>query len=183
MNKKKSIVISIVVVLLIIILVSSTTYAYISSRTSDEEIGTESGMLDINYTITPENITGNLISSSNRESGLKAVATVSLKTGSEAALLNMYITPTSLTNLNISAFKWEVEGIKGEEIVYTDAKDFSTGLVNTPIKIVDGYALTETDTTFNIYMWLDASLVTSPINDVSFGAKITADSVPVTGNF
>lgn len=183
MNKKKSIIISIIFVIVIIVLISSSTFAYISARTKEENIGTGSGMLDINYSITPENITGNLVSSINRESGLKAVATVSLKTGSEVALLNMYVTPTALTNLNISAFKWEVEGISGDEIVYTNENDFSTASENTPIKVVDGYALTEDDTIFTIYIWLDASLVNSPIENVSFGAKITADSSPLTGNF
>ena len=171
------------IVFLIIVLVSSTTYAYISSRTKEETVGTESGMLDINYTITPENITGDLVASSNRERGLKAVSIISLKTGSEDALLNMYITPTALENLNISALKWEVEGIEEEKVVYTDAGDFSRAEQGTPIKIVDGYALTEKDTTFTIYIWLEASLINTPIVAASFGAKITADSVPVTGSF
>lgn len=183
MNKKKSIVIFIIFVVVIIILISSGTYAYISARTKDDYISTGSGMLDIKYSITPENITGNLVSSINRESGLKAVATVSLKAESEDALFNMYIIPTALTNLNINALKWEVEGVDGEEIVYTNAGDFSIAEQDTPIKIVDSYALTENDTIFTIYIWLDANLVKNPIENVSFGAKITADSSPLTGNF
>lgn len=185
MDKKKSIIISIAIVLLIIVLISSTTYAYISAITNEGNLDTGSGMLDINYTITPENITGSLVSSLDRESGLKAVSTVSLKTGSEDALFNMYITPTALTNLNITAFKWEVEGIIGEEIVYTNSRNFSLAEEGYPIKIVDSYTLTPTtpSTTFNIYIWLDSSLVTNPLDSVSFGAKITADSVPITGSF
>lgn len=183
MNKKKNIIISITIVLLIIILVSSTTYAYIYARTNEGSIDTGSGMLDINYTITPSTITGGLVSSSKRESGLKAIAAASLKTGSEKAMFNMYITPTSLANLNVPAFKWEVEGVVGEEIVYTNLGDFSTAEENTPVKIVNGYPLTETATTFNIYIWLDASILSTPISGASFGAKITADSVPITGDF
>lgn len=183
MNKRRSIIISVTIVLLIILLVSSTTYAYMSARTNESSVDTGSGMLDINYTITPENITGKLISSLNRDEGLKAVSTVSLKTGSEAALFNMYIKPTALTNLNIPAFKWEVEGIVGEEIVYTNMGDFSTAEEGTSITIVDGYALTTTTTTFNIYIWLDTGLLNSVIEGANFGAKITADSVPITGDF
>lgn len=183
MNKKNSIIISITIVLLIILMVAGTTYAYMTARTNEGDLDTGSGMLDINYTIEPENITGSLISSLDREKGLNAISTVSLKEGSEEALFNMYITPTSLTSLNIPALKWEVEGIFGEEIVYTNSGDFSTAEVDTSIKIVDGHPLTEEDIIFNIYIWLDVSLITGPLDGASFGAKITADSVPITGNF
>ena len=183
MNKKNSMIISITIVLLIILMVAGTTYAYITARTNEGGLDTGSGMLDINYTIEPENITGSLISSLDREKGLNAIATASLKESSEEALFNMYIAPTALTNLNIPALKWEVEGIFEEEIVYTNSGDFSTAEVGTPIKIVDGHQLTEEDILFNIYIWLDVSLITSPLDGASFGAKITADSVPITGNF
>ena len=183
MNKTKGIIISVILVFLIIVLVSSSTYAYFILRTNDVGVDTGSGMLDINYSIEPENITGAIISSMDRESGLKAIASVSLKPGSEVASLNMYVTPTSITNLNIDAFKWEVEGINDGLVVYENSGDFSSALEGIPIIIVDGYTLSEAETIFNIYIWLDASLVNSPIAGVNFGAKITADSVNVTGEF
>lgn len=185
MDKKKSMVISIFVVLLIIALVSGTTYAYLLANTNEVNVDTGSGMLGVNYNISPENITGSLVSSLDREKGLKAVATVSLTTDSEAALFNMYIMPTALTNLNITAFKWEVEGILDEEVVYTNSGNFSSAIVNIPIKIVDSYPLilTEKETTFNIYMWLNANEITSSIDGASFGAKINADSVNISGSF
>lgn len=181
MDKKKSLIISIITVLLIVILVSGTTYAYLSSRTNGENVDTGSGMVDINYTIEPENITGNLSSSLNRDGGLKATATVSLNKNSEEALLNMYILPTALTNLNVAAFKWEVEGYSGDEIIYTNSGDFSNAIEGNPIKIVNGYSPTENNVEFHIYMWLDSKLMNTFIDRVTFGAKITADSVPLTG--
>lgn len=183
MNKKKSIIISIIIVLLIIILVSSTTYAYLAATTNEEAVDTESGMLGVNYDITPENITDDLVSSLDRERGLKAVAIASLETGSEPTLFNMYINPISLTNLNIEALKWEVEGFSGEEMVYTNSNNFSNAEEGNPIKIVDNYSLLETNTTFNIYIWLDARLINAPINGASFKAKIIADSTPLKGTF
>lgn len=182
MNKKKSIFVSIVFVVLLILLVVGVTYAFFAIMTNEEKVDTGSGKLDISYS-SPDDITGVLNASPTRDGGLKSVATVSLNTGSEIALFNMYITPTALTNLNISAFKWEVDGIKDGATVYTNSGNFSEATVGTKILVVDSYELSTTSTTFNVYIWLDGSLVASAISGASFGAKITAASVPITGGF
>lgn len=180
MNKNKKIIISIIIVVLLILLVFGATYAFLATRTNEGGINTGTGKLDINYTM-PNNITGELSPSAIKENGLKAVATASLNAGSVDALFNMYINPTALTNLNIPALKWEVVGMQGGTTVYTNKGDFSTAVVNTPIKIVDGYQLSTTSTTFNVYIWLDETLINTAINNASFGAKISSDSVPITG--
>lgn len=181
MNRKKSIIISIGVVLLIVVIVAGVTSAYLAAITNEEQVDAGSGMLGINYS-APDDITGILNASSDRSGGLLSVATASLESGSEEALFNMYVTPTALSdNLKIKAFKWEVV-VDGTVINYGDFSDASIG-VGTPIKVVNGYKLSTTTTTFNIYIWLDASLITSGISGASFGAKIGADSVPITGGF
>lgn len=182
MNKKKVLIISIIAVILIIVVVSAGTYAYLVATSNEGNIPSAgTGRLNIDYT-SPENIGGSLEPSLTREDGLKAVSTVSLAQNSIKALFNMYINPTALTNLNIEALKWEVEGIKNGESVYTNAGNFSTAEVGKAIKIVDGYALDYESTTFNVYIWLDERLLTSGIDNASFGAKITADSSSVTGD-
>lgn len=180
MSNKKNIIISILIVLVIILLVFGSTYAYISAVTNQVNAGTGSGKIDINYNVNP--LTGNLLSSSSREKGLSTTASVSLKSGSVDALFNMYITPTVINNLDIPALRWEVEGIIGSEVVYINSGDFDDATVNEPVKIVDSYDLSTTVTTFNIYIWLDESLITEAISNVNFNAKIEADSVPVTGD-
>ena len=179
MNKRKSIIISIGIVLLIIVVVGGATYAYLASITNEEQVDAGSGMLGINYS-APLDITGILNASSDRSKGLLSVATASLESGSEAALFNMYITPTALSdNLKIEAFKWEV--VVGDKVI--NSGNFANASVGTPIKVVDSYKLSTTTTTFNIYIWLDSSLITSGISAASFGAKIGADSVDITGGF
>ena len=182
MGKKKSLLISIILVILLIITVATATYAYLATVTNEEGVGAGSGILDINYT-KPANLTGNFIPSTSRVGGLTTSAKASLKTDSESALFNMYLTPTSLTNLNITALKWEVEGIRDGSIVCSGSGDFSQAIVNTPITIINKCALSKTETTFNIYVWLDSNLIQGAVGGVNFGAKIGADSIPITGEF
>ena len=180
MNKRKSIIVSIIIVLLIVVLVTGATYAYLTSITNEEQVDTGSGMLGIDYDAPDDITTGILNASSDRSKGLHSVATASLESGSEQALFNMYITPTTLSdNLKIEAFKWEVV-VDGVVIKHGDFENADIGV---PIKVVDSYKLTTATTTFNIYVWLDASLVSTSISSASFSASIGADSVPITGSF
>lgn len=190
MTGKKKIVISIISILLLIVVVGAVTYAYIVSITNEGNTTTESGMLGINYG-EPDDISGNFVPSTDRSGGLSTSATASLKDGSVGAILNMYITPTALTNLNIPALKWEAEGIRNGEVICSGSGDFSNAVVGEPISLfvndvtdnIDDCILSTDETTFNIYIWLDVSLLNTSLGGVSFGATIGADSVNITGNF
>lgn len=190
MNKERKIIISIISVLLITLVVGAMTYAYIISITNSEDVGNSSGMLDINYT-EPSNITGTLAPSVDRSGGLFTSSKASLKDASVEAILNMYITPTALTNLNISALKWEAEGVRNGEIICSGSGDFSTAVVGQTIKLfendvtddIDDCILSTNETEFNIYIWLDTNLINSSLAGISFGATIGADSVEITGRF
>lgn len=164
------------------ILISGFTYAYFTASTNKEKVTGNTGKLDISYNIS-ENITGTFIPSTSREDGLKSMATAKINSGSIPAAFNIYITPTVIDGLTIEALKWEVEGISNNSVVYTNSGNFSKATVGTPIKIVNNYALKSVDTVFNIYIWIDGNLLTSSIGDKRFSAKITADSVPITGQF
>lgn len=181
MGDKKKVIISIIGVIMIIIMVVAATYAYLMAVTNEGNIdNTGSGELSISYQ-KPSDLTGNLAISTSRDNGLKAVATASLNEGSVDALFNMYITPTALTNLNIPALRWEVEGVRDDEIVCTGSGDFSDAVVDTKFKILDSCELSTDVTTFTVYIWLDANLITSSVAGSQFDAKIGADSVPITG--
>lgn len=183
MDKKKKIVLYIVLVILLCAVVATATYAYIVGNTNEENVTNNSGKVDVNYSIT-ENITGvQLMPSDNKSGGIHSVAVAKLNTNSAAAAFNIYITPTSITGLNIAALKWEVTGTNGGTTVYTKSGNFSTATVNTPITIVDKYTLKSTDTTFDIYIWLDANLISTTLNNNKFTAKISADTVQITGNY
>lgn len=188
MNKKKKLIISIVIILLLIVVIASSTYAFVLARTNEGSVSTGSGMLGINY-VTPDDIGGTLIPSSSRDGGLFTSTTASLKTGSQVALFNMYITPTTLTKLNIKALKWEAEGLRDTnddgvlDVVCTGNGDFSEAVVGTPIKMINGCQLDYVDTTFNIYIWLDASILDTALDGGAFRAKIGADSVDITGTY
>lgn len=183
MDKKKKIVLYIVFVLLLCIVVGAASYAYIVARTNEGNVNNNSGKMDVDYTIT-ENITGiQLMPSEDKSGGLHSVATAKINSGSVPSAFNIYITPTSITGLNIAALKWEVTGTNGGTTVYTKSGNFSTATVNTPITIVDKYTLKSTDTTFDIYIWLDANLISTTLNNNKFTAKISADTVQITGNY
>ena len=182
--------VSVILVILFIVIVGSATYAYLAAITNEGTIGTGSGMLDINYT-EPGDITGSFVPSVDRSGGLSTTARASLKTGSVDAIFNMYITPTALTNLNIPALKWEAEGVRDGNVICSGSGDFSTATVGEPIKLfanditdnIDDCVLSTDETTFNIYIWLDAGLITTSLGGISFGATLGADSVEVTGKF
>ena len=184
LNRTRNIIISISVVLLLIIIVSASTYAYFAGTTDEHNVGTDSGELDVVYNIS-ENITGVSLSPVNgREDGIESVAVAKLNTGSVPGLFNLYITPTTIDGLAISALIWEVDIVdKDGNIIDTFSGNFEDATVNTAIKVVDGYELTYDDTTFNIYIWLNGNLLDESISNKKFTAKITADTVDITGGF
>ena len=182
MLNKKKIFVSICVVLLIILIVAGSTYAYIESMTNEQSVTTGSGELEVVYDIS-DSITGTLRPTSSNGERLNSVAVARVTTDSVPAAFNLYITPTVIDGLNISALRWEVIGTNGGSTVITKSGNFNGVTANTRITLVDNYNLLTSDTTFNIYIWLDGSMLTSAINNKRFAATITADSVPITGAF
>lgn len=185
MTKKKHIIISIISILILIIIVSASTYAYFIAKLDEIDVGTDSGELSVLYEID-ENITGEvLVPSTTYENGIKSVAKARLNTGSVKALFNLYITPTTFDSaLAISPLKWHVDVVDyNNNIVDSYSGNFVGKKEGEAFKVIDGYELTLVDTTFNIYIWLDSSLVVQPINDKRFVANISADTVDITGTF
>ncbi len=182
MSNKKYTFMLILAVVLGSILVAGGTYAFLVASTSAKETAANSGKLDVDYTIT-DNITGSLLPSTVRDKGLKTIATAKLGEGSVPASFNIYVTPTVIDGLDVAALKWEVEGTSGGKKVYTNNGTFEGATKGEKIKIVNSYVLTSTDTTFDIYIWLDGSLVTDELLGLRFAASFSADSVPITGAF
>lgn len=183
MDKKKKIWLSILLVLFIIMVSAGLSYAFFIGSTSEKDLDTKSGEVKVIYSIH-ENVNANeLISSDTKEGGLKSVVNAKLDTTSVPAAFNIYITPSIIEGLNISALKWEVIGTNNNEVVYTNNGDFSSASAGNSIIIVDKYDLKTTDTTFDIYIWLDAKLLTESLDNKRFVASISSDSIQITGEY
>ena len=182
MIKYKKTIFIILGVIVFSALVTSVTYAYIVTMTNQGNVHTNTGTLDVDYTIS-ENITGELLPSSSKDDGLKATATAKITSNSIPAAFNLYINPEVLDGLAVDALKWEVYGYIGNNLSYSNTGNFSNASVGNAIKIVNGYELTTDITTFNIYIWIDGSLMTESVIGKRFKANITPDSVPITGEF
>lgn len=184
MNKRR-IIIYAVLVTVFMFLIFGATYAFIIFMTNSEDVQTGSGLLNINYVGPDTSVFDDVVinPSSTREGGIMTTASASLASDSVRALFNMSITPTAITNLNIEALKWEVEAITGGTVVYRNSGDFSSAEVDVKFNIVQGFELSFTDTTtFNIYIWLDESLIENAIDNAAFNIKIGADSTQITGD-
>lgn len=184
MHSKKNLFISIIIVLLLIVFVFGVTYAFFSATVDSGSFDGKTGEVIVNYD-KPDPLTGELMPSPDRSKGLMTTASASLDANSLDALFNMYITPTSIDNLNIAALKWEVEAIRDNTIIddCSNSGNFDGVSANTKINMISGCVLSTSTTTFNVYIWLDESLVTEAINNVNFNAKIGADTVPITAEF
>ena len=184
MNKRKKIVICVSLVTTFMFLIFGSTYAFIVSMTNSKDVQTGSGLLNINYIGPDTSVFDDVVinPSSNKPGGIMTTANASLASDSVRALFNMYITPTAITNLNIRALKWEVEAITNGTVVYTNSGNFSSAEVDVKFSIVQGFELGTDVTTFNIYIWLDESLIESAIDNATFNIKIGADSTQITGD-
>lgn len=186
MEKRKKIIISILFVLLTIIITAGISYAAFVFITNSGIVEANSGKLDIAYNIEDSSVSGILIPSATKSGGISTSVTAKINSGSVDAGINLYLTPTAITGLPITAIKWEVDVVNTSGVVVnTYSGDLSTSIMNTPYRILEAYPLSSNLLTFNIYIWLNGSLVTNENfdSDNSFSAVISADSIAITGEF
>ena len=186
MIKSKKVILSIVCVLLLIAVVSASTYAYFTARSEDVNFGSNTGKVDIVYNVR-ENINNidRLIPVLSKEKGIISVVDASLTMDSVKSKLNLYLTPTVFSDeLNIEALRWDVVvNDKDGNYITTYSGNFVDASLDNPMKVVDGYLLSTENTIFNIYVWLDAKLITNNINENNFKFKISSDIVNITAEF
>lgn len=181
--KKAKLIGAIIGVILFSLLVAGFTYAYLLSRV-DKTLTTGSGKFSIDYQIV-QNITSNsLTPSTDKGEGLHGIVKAKLSEGSTHGKFNIYITPSVIDGLNSEALKYEVYINDGGTITGTNG-DFSSSTANESLTIVQSYDLVSTTdyVTFDIYIWLDNSLITNDMIGKSFKATINADSTAITGEF
>ena len=175
--KKAKVIGTILGVILFIALIAGFTYAYLLSRV-EKTVTTGSGKFSIDYQIV-QNITSSSLSpSSNKDEGLHGIVKAKLSENSVAGKFNIYITPSVIDGLNSNALKYEVYIHNGDLTTGTNG-NFSTATN------VENYDLTSTTNyvTFDIFIWLDNSLITNDMIGKTFKATISADSTAITGEF
>ncbi len=163
-------------------LIAGFTYAYFIARV-EKTVTTGSGKFSIDYQIV-QNITNTeLAPSSNKSEGLHGIVKAKLSENSVAGKFNIYVTPSVITGLASNALKYEVYANGGSTSI--SSGNFSSATANSPLTVLSSYSLTSTSsyTTFDIYIWLDSSLVTNEMFGKTFTATISADSTAITGEF
>ena len=85
-------------------------------------------------------------------------------------------------NLSAPNVKWEVSGIQKGNEVYTNSGTFSGyNATNNKIPLVEDYRLTEDQTDFTIYVWIDGNITGNEILGATFTGFISANTEQFTG--
>ena len=79
--------------------------------------------------------------------------------------------------------KWEVSGVRGGKEVYTNNGTFEgyNDTNNNAIPIVEDYRLTEEQTDFTVYVWIDGEHTGNEILGAAFSGYISAKTENFTG--
>lgn len=182
---KKQYIYTICAILLLAIAVVGSTYAYFVATTNsaNNSVDTNSSEFGVIYTGGTD-IFGPLKLSADRTGGFNTTVHVKTIQGGVQALLNLYIDITEMTtNLSVSNVKWEVSGIKNGVEVYSNNGTFLgyNDTNNNRILIVDDYLLSEEQTDFTLYIWIDGNHTGDEIIGASFSGYISADTEHFTG--
>lgn len=181
MDKKIKLIGTVLGVVLFICLVAGFTYAYLQAR-NEKTITTRSGKLSIDYVIDTNISAEKLSPSTDKGGGLHGIVKAKLSTDSVPGIFNLYVTPSTISSglTSDEVLKYEVY------IGSTKIKEgnFMNRTANEPINIASQKLTSSTSyTVFDIYIWLDNSLVSSNTINTRFDAVITADSTNITGEF
>ncbi len=182
---KKQIIFIITAILLLTIVTVGSTYAFFSASASSNNntVATEASKFEVIYTGGTD-INGTLQLSADRNGGRNTTVHIKVSQGSSHALAYLYMNIEEMTaNLSTNSFKWEVSGIKGGQEVYTNAGTFNgyNDTNNNKIPIVENYRLTEDQTDFTIYIWIDGNLAGNEIFGAEFSGYISATTEQFTG--
>lgn len=177
---KKYMIYSIAAILLLTLVVASSTYAFFvtSAQTSNNSISSKTTTLDIIYD-SGESIDNNINIVSRKEEGYNTTVNIRTAPNSANAKTNLYIYIEELTeNIAIEGFVWEVYGYKNNTQVYSNQGNFEgyNDTDNKIVPIVTNYMLSEDNTSFTVYFWLDGSKTDNSVVGGSFKGYIGASS-------
>lgn len=186
MDRKIKLIGTVLGVVLFIFLVAGFTYAYLEVRT-EKTLTTGSGKLSIDYAIVQDIESSALSPSTSKSGGLHGQVKAKLSTGSVPGMFNLYITPSAISSglTSNEVLKYEVYKNENNTSSLIKSGNFKNATVGTSINIANSKLSDSSKYTFfDIYIWLDNSLVTSSsVINQSFSAEISADSTNITGEF
>lgn len=182
---KKYVIISITSILLLILIVAGSTYSFLSTsaETSNNSIFSNTGKLNVIYNA------GNVINeslsvASNKDGGYNTTVKIKLAPNSAKAKADLYIHINEITaNIASQGFIWEVYGYRNGNLVYSNSGNFNgyNNTTNNKVIIARDYLLSETETSFTIYFWLDGSKTDNNVIGGLFSGYIGAKSEELTG--
>lgn len=180
MNKK--LIYSISIVLLLSIAIIGGTYSFFAAITDNKNITTNASKFEVIYTGGTE-IKGPIELSEDRNGGINTTVHIKVGEGSSHALAYLYLNIVEMTdNLSAPNVKWEVSGIQKGNEVYTNSGTFSGyNATNNKIPLVEDYRLTEDQTDFTIYVWIDGNITGNEILGATFTGFISANTEQFTG--
>lgn len=184
MNKRT--IYTIVGLLLLTILVIGGTYAYFSlTAVGNTPVTTNSAKFEVLYQ-GGQGYTGPLVLAANKEGGHKETIKVKVSQGSINAKLSLVLQIDQMSSeMAINGFKWEIYGYKNNSQVYSGQGNFAgksaTAGSNTITLVNNDYTITEDETTFDVYWWLDGNMVSTDLGGSSFSCHIGAQTESITG--
>ena len=183
---KKKLLYSIAITLLLIITVSGGTYAFfLSEAVTDSKVSANTSKIQIIYQDQGvENINGPINVVSKKEEGKNTTVNIRVAKGSPSVKADLYLKIEEITtNIAIEGFIWEVYGYKNNQLVYEQTGNFQGKKNNDIITIVKDYQLSEDNTSFVVYFWLDGNQTNNNVLNSSFRGYIGAKSEDITAKF
>ena len=181
----KKIICYILAVLLLSAIIVGATFSYLASSSSGNEnsVNSESKKFEVIYT-GGTTINGPLKIGKQKEDGLNTTVNIKMAENSALATGTIYIDVEKITpNLAIEGFIWEVVGIQNNDQVYTNKGNFLNinDTDNSIVNVVENYPLTEENTSFTIYLWIDGNMVDNSVLNSEFIGYIGAKTENFTG--
>ncbi len=189
MNMKKQVLYTIVLVLCIALITISGTYAFFMfSINGNAPSNTDSSNFEISYVGGGSTFNGTLDLVTNRNDGYKKTLKIKTLNSSVNAKLNLYLQIESISAELAAgdAFKWEVYGYNSSsQQVYSKTGTFKNYSANSGSNIINlvnyDYTLTNDETTFDIYLWLDIAKAGNEVMGSTFTGHIAARTEQFTG--
>ena len=182
---KKYVVYSIASVMLLIMVTAGSTYAFLSTSasTSNNSIFSNTARLNVIYNAGNE-INEAMSVVAQKEDGYNTTIGIRLAPNSPKAKSDLYIYIDEITdNIAIPGFIWEVYGYRNGNLVYSNSGNFAgcNNTTNNKVLIVDDYVLSQDNTSFIVYFWIDGSRTGNEVLGGSFSGYIGATSQEFTG--
>lgn len=182
---KRQVIYTICAFLLLAIATVGSTYAFFSATVNSNTgaVVADAQNFEVIYTGDTA-ISGSMPITYEKTNDFKKTINIRVAQDSTEAKGDIYIYINQMTsNLSIDGFIWEVYGYKNNELVYSDTGTFKNynSTSNNRLDIVKNYKITKTNTSFDIYLWIDGEQIDNNILGANFSGYIGANTEQVTG--